>query len=135
MPLTGALSVTDIMHPSLLAKLDASFFRAAVAIQENTPTNSGGVLTDSWANVSGLAALDAAIAPAGAAEVRTSTPYRTYDKETHTVLIAGYYTAITPEYRAVVTTPGSESLTLNILGVEHDSANELTRLRCEAVTG
>lgn len=134
MPLTGALSVTNIMHPSLLAKLDASFFRASLNIQANSPTNSGGVSTDSWSNVVGLTDLDCAIAPAGATQDRQREPYLTIDRETHTIVVAGYYNTITPEHRAVVTTPGSEALTLDILGVEHDSANELTRLRCEVVS-
>lgn len=135
MPLTNSLSVSKIMHPSLLDKLENSFFPATATIQVNTPTNNDGVLTDSWANVSGLVDLDCTIAPAiPTVEQRLADPAITVARETHVVVISGYYNSITTAHRAVVTTVGEEALTLDILAVEHDSQNKLTRLRAEAVT-
>lgn len=135
MPLTGAVgAVTKILHDSLLAKLDPSFFRATCTIQAVTRTNVGGVVSEDWVDVAGLVALPCAIAPAGGGEQRRAQPYITVERETHTVVVAGYYTGVTAGHRALVATPGGESLTLNVLLVEHDSANTMTRLRCEAVS-
>lgn len=135
MPLTGAVgAVTRILHDRALAALSPSFFRASCDIQESTQTNVGGTVTDSWSDVAGLTGLDCAIAPAGGGESRRSQPYLTVENETHTVLVAGYHSGITSGHRAVVTTPGGETLALNVLLVEHDSANTMTRLRCEEVS-
>lgn len=135
MPLTGAVgAVTKILHDAAPGRLAPSFFRASCAIQASTQVNVGGVVSESWANVAGLAALPAAIAPAAGGESRRSQPYITVERETHTVLVAGYYDNIDNGQCAVVTAPGGETLTLNILLVEHDSHSRLTRLRCEEVS-
>lgn len=133
MPIGGALN--NVIHGGMSGKLDDFFFTAAVTIQENTQTNTSGVLTDSWAAVStALTGLACAIAPTSPTDERRLTePYLTATRETHVIIIAGYYNAITTAMRAVVTTPQAESLTLDILAVEHDSQNRLTRLRAEVV--
>ena len=132
MPLPGALS--RIVHPSLLAALEAFHYAATVTIQANTPTNNEGVLVDSWANVSGLVDLECTISPVNSSERRTIEPNMTKRVETHHVAITGYFTNITNQHRAVVTTAGSETLTLDILAVEHDSQSQTTRLRAEVVS-
>ena len=137
MPLPGALS--RIIHPTLLASLESFHYGSTVTIQANTPTNNEGVLVDSWANVAGLVDLECTVSPASQrgielGERRVLEPNMTKRVETHHVSITGYFTNITNQQRAVVTTAGSETLTLDILAVEHDSQAQTTRLRAEVVS-
>lgn len=134
MPLTGAVgAVAELLHGGLFAKLDASFFRASCTVQSLARTNVGGVISESWTDVPGLVSLPCAVAPAGGGEARRAQPYIAVERETHLVLVAGTYSAVTNGHRALVTTAGGESLTLNVLLVEHDSQSTMTRLHCEVV--
>lgn len=110
-----------IIHPGMLAALP-NHYPATCTIQGATTTQSGtGALAQAWANVLGLVALPCRLAPAQSAEVRQATG--TFAEYTHTIALAGHYSAIVETQRAVVA-----GTSYDITGVEHDGNGMSTRL-------
>ncbi len=110
-----------IIHPGMLAALP-NHYPATCTIQGATTTQSGtGALSQSWANVTGLVSLPCRLAPVNATEVRQATG--TFAEATHTIALAGYYSAIVETQRAVV-----GGVNYDIVGVQHDGNSKSTRL-------
>lgn len=122
-----------LLHPDMLTQL-ADFFPHAGTIQAATNSNVAGTVSQSWANVVGHVSLPCVVAPvvkSGGDEVRRDQLIVT--TATHKVRIRGHYPSIATGNRIVVVTT-NRSLTLNILGVKHDSQETQTLLDCELVS-
>ena len=111
-----------LIHPGFTAALATMFDRTAT-IQSYTESQAeSGMVTRAWSSLYTL--VPCMVGPAGGTEARTTqlTLGITY----HQVLLGGYYPAITPSMRAVVS-----STTYEITVVEHDTELSMTRLTCK----
>lgn len=119
-----------IVHPSLLARLQTHHYAATVTIQQATEAvDAYGVATKaSWANLSGHVDLSCRLAP------KTQTPTEgrgdaaPYIDHDYTIAIAGYYSTITVQMRAVIS-----AVNYDIVSVEHDGNSKTTRLQVQVV--
>lgn len=118
-----------VVDPRMLARLEA-FFNTTCTIQQVTETRDGaGGVVETWANVTGLVSLPGRRAPVTTTrttEIKIES--LTYTVNVQLIVIAGYYTTITPKMRVVC-----DGLTLDILSVEHDGYSKTTRLSCQIV--
>jgi head-tail adaptor len=116
-----------IFTPKLLADSfsDLSdFFTSTCTIQEAAIAyDAAGGEQYTWNDKAGHIGLSCAIGPTGGKEIKR--PDMTYVVATHRVLLAGYYPDIGEKMRAVV-----DGTALDILLVESDSQQKLTRLSC-----
>jgi hypothetical protein len=118
----------SLIHPDMLGAL-ADFYPASCAIQVGTPTvDSAGGTTYTWANLAAHTAIPCHVAPAGGGEVKG--PGYTTVNYSHTIALAGGYSLITANMRAVV-----GSATYDVIAVENDSLGTTTRLRVQLVSG
>jgi head-tail adaptor len=93
------MGLRSIVDPRLTGQLvTAGHYPQTVTIQAGTPARDDyGEPIVTWANVTGLTSLSAAIAPAADSEVATATGV--YSDATDTILLPGEYPAITPRHR------------------------------------
>ena len=120
--------MASLIHPRMLSSLEATFYVATCTIQEATETQDAyGQPIPAWADVVGLT--DLACSVAALSENEQRRPVGTISEETHHISIAGYYAAVLPTMRAVVAT-----VNYDIVAVEYDSHNIMTRLRTRLVT-
>lgn len=116
-----------LVHPSWLTRLAPTFFASTATVQRATMTQSStGAQVATWAALSGHEGLRCRIAPATATEVRSQT--QVFAEYTHTVVLAGYYATVTELDRVVV-----DSVTYEIVGVQFDGNDTMTRLRVRVV--
>ncbi len=116
-----------LVRPGWLTRLAPTFFASTATVQRATVTQSStGAEVRSWATLSGHSGLRCRIAPATANEVRSQT--QVFAEYTHTVVIAGYYATVTELDRVVV-----DGSTYEIVGVEFDGNDQMTRLRVRVV--
>lgn len=118
-----------LVDPRMLAKL-GSFFNTTCTIQQVTETrdSAGGVVL-TWANVTGLVGLTCRRATASTArtsEIKLES--LTYTVNVQTIMISGYQPTITPKMRVTC-----DGLVFDILSVEHDGEQAMTRLACQIV--
>ncbi|MCX6022998.1 MAG: head-tail adaptor protein [Chloroflexi bacterium] len=123
---------TPLIHGGMLAGL-RNFYPQTVTIQQNTPAlDTDGAELPVWANLSGHVDLSCRVAPQSLGsparqEVRgaemTVTTVQLW------ITLRGYYPAITPDMRAVVS-----GVNYNILAADRDAAGVTTRLGVERVS-
>ena len=116
----------SLAHPNRLAALRHAF-PSTCAIQRATESRGAtGEVILSWGDAPGMTAIPCRVAPTGGREVKREN--QTYVVATHYILLRGYYGGISERDRAVV---GSQ--VYNILLVEHDGEQSVTRLECEVI--
>lgn len=116
-----------LVHPSWLTRLAPTFFASTATVQRATVTQSStGAEVRTWANLADHVGLACRIAPATANELRSQA--QVFAEYTHTVVLAGYYATVTELDRVVV-----DSATYEIIGVQFDGNDEMTRLRVRVV--
>jgi hypothetical protein len=133
--LKSTSALDSIIHPLLMGSI-ARFTPATVTVQSVALVNTGGVVSETWGNVSGLLSLPCRIVVdvLPSSETRENDPNITVTKVLYNLVITGYYNTITTQMRAIVTTKLGNSLTLDILEVAHDGQDISTRLVCELVS-
>lgn len=116
-----------LVRAGWLTRLAPTFFASTATVQRATITQSStGAEVRTWGTLAGHAGLACRIAPATANEVRSQT--QIFAEYTHTVVIAGYYATVTELDRVVV-----DGSTYEIVGVEFDGNDQMTRLRVRVV--
>lgn len=118
-----------LVDPRMLSRL-GMFFNTTCTIQQTTETrDAAGGVVNTWANVTGLVNLNCRRAPASTARTNEmKLESLTYTANVQTIMIAGYQPTITPKMRV-----RCDGLVLDILSVEHDGEQEMTRLACQIV--
>ena len=120
------MTIRPLTDPRMLEQL-ADFFPQTCTIQVATETqNSVGDVIFAWADYAGHVDLPCRITAAGGSENRR--PNMTYSIDNFIVLLSDYYDTITNKMRVK-----NGSTYYNILLVEHDAQNEMTRLTTEIV--
>jgi hypothetical protein len=119
----------EIVHYGMLDNL-YRFFPRKVTIQQFTPNTQdsyGEETVGSWVDVDGLIDLPCQIAPAEGEKQKR--PDMTPVVYTHRLVIAGYYSEIQENYRAVL----DDDTEFEIVKVEHDSQQKTTPLKVRLV--
>lgn len=118
-----------LVDPRMLSRL-GMFYNTTCTIQQTTETrDAAGGVVNAWANVTGL--VDLTCRRATASTARTSEmklEALTYTVNVQTILIASYQPTVTPKMRVTC-----DSLVFDILAVEHDGEDTMTRLTCQIV--
>ena len=125
--------MVSLIHPRMLTSL-IEFYAETVTIQENTPTIAeSGAEVPSWSDVVGLIDLPCSVSPLSPNSPTGMMEYRRLDMTvthaTHHIALQALYPAITTSMRAVV-----DTVAYNILAIEKDSHDTMTRLKVELVT-
>lgn len=122
-----------LIHPKLMSMLTPVFYSDQLTVQEKTGSrDSAGGIVESWSDVPAWIDLACSIAPThdesvtGVDEQRH--PELTVSTDLLTVSLPQYLPTLTREYRAVI-----DSEPWNILGVQWDSHQTMTRLALEKV--
>lgn len=120
----------SVLHPRALSALRDLGYPSAVAIEAATVIRDpeSGQATETWATVPGLGAIPAAIAPAVLQSGRSqesATPEAVWVADAWAFSLNGYYPQITPRHRV----RRDDGRLYNIVGVEHDSHQQLTRIK------
>ncbi|KAA3644555.1 MAG: head-tail adaptor protein [Chloroflexi bacterium] len=103
------------------------FFPSAGTVQTSAKTRaSSGQQDKTWSNLADHVDIACRVSPAGGREMRKKD--QTVATMTHTIALQGHYPSITSQMRFVV-----ESLSYDILLVDHDGQKTYTRLKCEVV--
>ena len=119
-----------IVHPEMLARLQANFYPSVCAIQSATETSdSFGQLQQSWSNFAGHGSIACRVAPEQAFNREVRGGEQTYAVHKWRIALNGHYTSITEKMRAVV-----DSINYDIETVVHDGQGQTTRLICRVVT-
>lgn len=122
------MSAFDIVDGRMLTRL-SRFFPQVVTIQERAAgSDRAGQPNGAWSNVTGLVNIPCNVGMPGGGESRTQSAVALH--EDAEILMGYQSTAITTAYRAVVT----GGLTYDILSVETDPLQKLTRLRVQKAT-
>ena len=118
-----------IVHPGLLTALRTRHYPATCTIEEASESRDAmGQVTMTWATLSGHASIKCSVASQREGrEIHTGD--LTYERSTHRIALAGSYTSITPDHRAVI-----GSTNYDIVRVHQDSQTQTTYLDCEIVT-
>lgn len=115
-----------IVSPKLFSHLKVTHYTSAVTIQESTPSQSStGEVSYSWSNLSGHVELSCLVADRGSTEHQML--WGTFHEAERIIALAGSYTDITTEHRAVV-----GSTNYDILGAIEDLAGVATYLPVRA---
>lgn len=120
-----------ILHPDLLARLQAHHYADTCTIQAATETVDayGAVTASSWANLANHIDIPCRVAPDdNRARQEQRSQGAPYVLLSFTIALVGHYPAITAKMRAIV-----GSATYDIQAVEHDGQNKTTRLRVQIV--
>jgi len=118
--------MSQFIHPRMFEELTA-FYPAVCAVQAATEVRDEvGQPIEAWANVPGLDALPCRVSPSGGSERRQ--PNQVYSLSTHVINLAGHYATISTKHRAVVALQAYD-----ILLVEHDGNQQMTKLVCQVV--
>lgn len=119
-----------IVHPEMLARLQANFYPSVCAIQSATETpDSFGQLQQSWSNLAGHGAIPCRVAPESNPRGEIRDQAQTFAVHRWRIVLNGYYPSIIEKMRAVV-----NATAYDIERVEHDGNEEMTRLVCRIVT-
>ena len=129
MPNRGA-----VLHPRFMPEAMAQFYTSTIAIEAATVVQDpdSGQETPTWAEVSGLGAIPAAVAPLTIASVgngETDTVKQSFVVNAWQVSLNGYYPGIIPTMRARL----DDGRVFDIRGVEADSHLQMTRLKMQEV--
>ena len=120
------MTIRPLTDPRMMEQL-ADFFPQTCTIQVATETqNSVGDVIFAWADYAGHVDLPCRITAAGGSENRR--PNITYSIDNFIVLLRDYYDTITNKMCVK-----NGSTYYNILLVEHDAQDEMTRLTVEIV--
>lgn len=116
-----------LVRAGWLTRLAPTFFASLATVQRATVTQSStGAEVRTWAALAGHVDVRCRIAPATANEQRSQA--QVFAEYTHTVVLAGYYATVTELDRVVV-----DAATYEIVGVEFDGNDQMTRLRVRVV--
>lgn len=120
-----------VVHPRLAGTLTPGFYPSTIAIERSTSIQDpSGEPQLTWTAVTGLEAIPAAIAVfnrQAAAELRRADG--TIVTDSWQISLAGYW----PEIQAADRIQNEAGEFWDILGVEHDSHQQLTRLKAERI--
>lgn len=118
-----------LVDPRMLSRL-GMFYNTTCTIQQTTETrDAAGGVVNTWANVTGLVGLACRRAPVSTARTtEIKLDALAYTVNVQTVLIASYQPTITPKMRVTC-----DSLVFDVLAVEHDGEDQMTRLTCQIV--
>jgi head-tail adaptor len=125
----GAVNQLGIVHPGLLVHLEPNHYAGTVTIQTATVANdSAGQEIPTWANLANHVDLPArkAARQQFSREVRNQS--QLYAVHVWDITIAGYYTGITEEMRAVM-----DGVAYDIELVQFDGNRKMTHLQVRKV--
>lgn len=119
-----------IIHPGLLGALQARFYPSVCTIQAATlARNALGEEIPTWGNLAGHVSLACAVAePPLVRDGETETSAQTFVRRGKRVALAGAYTSVTEQHRAVV-----DGVTYDIERVSIDSQGQTTYLDVELI--
>ena len=116
-----------LVNPRMLEHLEPSFYRGGCTIQENIPSrNAYGEDVAAWSDLAGHVAIPCHLAPDTGRETRGAE--LTISETTHVALLSGRYDRIDNTHRAVI-----DDVVYDIVGVDHDAQDSMTRLRLRIV--
>jgi len=127
LPVSAKINMASrLVHPRMMERLERDFFAQSCTIEEATTTRNvlGEVSLSGWETK--YTAVPCHLAAAGGGERRTNQ--QVYLEATHTIALAGQYTDLNEQMRAVVDEQAYE-----ILLAETDSEGAMTRLTCRII--
>lgn len=125
-----------VIHPRFTAAVVDLAYPSSIAIESFTVVQDpeSGAETRTWSTVTGLGAIPAAIAPVVIAAIGSSKEIiadkETWRENSWHMSLGGYYPAIRQSHRVKL----DDGRAFNIVGVEHDSRRQFTRLRAEEIS-
>lgn len=118
-----------LIHPGLLASLATNFYPSVCTIQAATlARNALGEEIPTWGNLAGHVSLACAVAEPPPSGEETETSEVTFTRRRKRVALAGAYTSVTEQHRAVV-----DGVTYDIERVSIDSQGQTTYLDVELI--
>lgn len=118
-----------ILHPDLLGSLTTYHYPSTVTIQQNQPINdAAGQAIAAWTDYAGHTDLPCRMAPEQSASREVRSDAQQYGVHSWDLSIAGYYSTITEEMRAVV---GGVAYDIEL--VQPDGNSKTTRLQVRKV--
>lgn len=118
-----------IVHPGLLGSLATNFYPSACTIQRATESrDSFGQVSLSWANLAGHVDLACSVAEPPPTGEEVETTEQSYVRRSKRVALAGSYTSITEEDRAVI-----GGVNYDIERVSQDSQTKTTYLDVQVI--
>ncbi len=118
--------MSSLLHSRMLGAL-AAYYPSLCTIEEPSTTNvRGEVSPDPWTPLAGHEALRCRVSPTGGQEIKRADMI--YTIGSHTIALAGHYPTITAKMRAV-----ADGTAYDVLAVEHDGQETMTRLRVQVV--
>lgn len=134
------LATSQLIHPNLLDSLSPIIFNSLATIQEATESQKpSGEVIRTWSDIGNLTALTCAFAPISPGSPQHQERRQaklTTTEVTHHATLSGYFPLINDTNRVQIyrDADGDEPelvANLNIISVEYDSHNTMTRLRLE----